>query len=211
MSQASIGYLKEIGFDYKPADSPVLWTHLENQVIESHSVGAKFTAIPGLAFEAMVAAGEEAFLTALVDQHKRTGRLDSVHPVIDLPFIVGTVGLIPLEGADPKKLLKLIENPGSTKERIIHILVVESDAIPCTRQVTVSGGTYSDGHTAGLFGLSPGNGASDKRFGGKCAYLATAQEIKGLADEMVLKAEDIVSVTQKECEAMLASVKALLD
>jgi hypothetical protein len=210
MNHSSILYLKDAGYSYTSAESPQLWTHLENQVLESQPIGAKFNRLSMTALENLIAMGEDALVEALVAQHRRTGKLDKVHQVIDLPFVVGTFGIIPIEGTDDSKLLKLVDGSGTPKEHVIQVLPVESDVIPCTRQATVTGGAYSDGYTMGLYGLSPGDGAKERRFGGKCAYLATAQDIKILASEMELKVEDIVTVTRQECEAMLARVKALL-
>ena len=210
MSRASIDYLKQAGFDYKTASTPLIWTHLENQVAESNHIGGKFNPIPATAITAMIEAGEEALLSAMVEHHRRTGSLEQVQQVIDMPFVVGTVGVIPQEGVDEARLLRLVDHAGTARERIIHILPVDEDTIPCTRQVTVTGGTYADGHSVGYFGLKPGDGELGKRFGGRCAYLATLPEIRHLARDMELKADDIVTATRRDCDAMLAKVHALL-
>ena len=207
---SSIDYLKQFGFDYKSAATPLIWTHLENQVSESNRIGAKFNSIPSSAIAGMIEAGEAALLAALESQHRRTGKLDQVSQVIDMPFVVGTVGVIPQEGVDEDKLLRLIERPGTAQERVIHVLPVESDALPITRQVTVTGGTYADGHSVGVFGMMPGDGGQERRFGGRMAYLATPSELRHLARDMENKADDIVAVTRQECDAMLAKVRELL-
>jgi hypothetical protein len=209
MSADAVHYLKAAGFQYKAAESPDLWTHLVSQMTESQGVGTKFSPASSSALAAMIAQGEAALLQALVDHHRRTGALDQIATVIDMPYIVGIEGVIPLEGADPKRLLRLVDHPGTSRERIIHVLPAEGDAIPCTKQVTVTGGLYPDQHTVGYYGLHAGGG-SEKRFGGKCAYLATSEDIKELADEMEQKADDISAVTRKECNEMLARVKRLL-
>jgi hypothetical protein len=83
--------------------------------------------------------------------------------------------------------------------------------MPCTRTITVSGGLYADGHTAGLLALAPGDHRDGRATDSDhVAYLALPQEIRGLARAMDERAEDITAVTHADVQAMLARVREIL-
>jgi hypothetical protein len=207
MRTDSIRYLKSAGFDFKSAESPDLWSHLESHFAEPPCIGPKFMSLPAARMAELIDRGEVALLEALAAHHLRTGRLTSVAQVIEMPFVVGSDGTIPLKDADKTRLLKLIDQPGTAREHIVHILPAKADAIPATYKVTITGGIYLDGHTAGFFALHPGSHPDAETAD---AWLATPDEIKALARDMERKIEDITLVTRKECEAMIANTRKIL-
>ncbi len=206
----SIRYLEGVGIHYKPAESPDLWTHLESHFAGPHPIGPKFSHLPASRIADMIGKGEEALLAAMVEQHRRTGRIGHVTRSIDMPYVVGTAGTVSLATADKARVLTLVEQPGSVNERLVHVMPVAVDDIPSTHQVTITGGTYPDGHTAGYYDLQPGHPPAGSKDKDACVYLATEDEIIGLAREMEEKIEDIVVVTRKECDALLKKVKKAL-
>jgi hypothetical protein len=211
MRADSIRYLNDAGFDFKPAESPDLWTHLESHFSGARRIGSKFNPLPASAVAELIAKGEEALLDALVLEHQRTGTLASVTQVVDMPYIVGIDGDISLSHAKAAETFDLIEQPGTIAERLIHVLPAGKDSIPPTCQATVRGGLYPDGRTVGFYALSPGNHADEDRIAAADhVYLATPEDIAALAKDMETNAEEIVLVTRQECDAMIARVKRLL-
>jgi hypothetical protein len=97
----SIRYLKEAGFDFKSAESPDLWSHLESLFAGSRRIGPKFMPLPAAPFAELIARGEDALLNALATQHIATGKLASVAEIIEMSFVVGTDGAMSLSAADP--------------------------------------------------------------------------------------------------------------
>jgi len=209
-----VSYLEHAGFHYKPAESPDLWSHLESHFGGRQAVGPKFTPMPSVFMTELIAMGEEALLEAMVAHHRQTGALGRVARVIDLPYIVGTGAAVPLARADKRRVLHLVADPGTLYERLVHVIPVEADEIPTTSRVTVTGGLYPDGHTAGYYDLTPGDqtadvdAASDEEEAR--AWLATRDEIATLAREMELGIDDIVTITRRECEVMVERAKKTL-
>ncbi len=209
MHTDSLNYLKSIGIDVKPAESPDLWNFLEEQVVRPSHIGHRFIAMPPAIVADVIVQGENALLDAMVVQHLRDGKIGEVSEVIEMPFVVGTNGSIMIAEDNHSDMLDLIEQPGTHQEHIIHVLLTEAEAIPSTHRVTVKGGLYVDGHTAGYYDLYPGD-ADDPAAQAKQARLATSYEIKTLALDMEENIDGIAIVTQRECEAMIARVKELL-
>jgi len=210
----SVRYLEQAGFDYKPAESPDLWSHLESHFAGRQSIGPKFAPMPASNVAELIAMGEGALLEAMIAHHRQTGTLARVARVIELPYIVGTGAVIPLSRADARRVLRLIKDAGTPYERLIHVMPAEADEIPCTSCMTVTGGLYPDGHTAGYYDLMPGDHPEDSApaLGAdeSCACLATRNEIADLAREMELKLDDIAIVTREECEEMIEKVRKTL-
>jgi len=208
----SIQYLEKAGFHYKPAESPDLWSHLEAHFAGPKPIGPKFSTMPANFIAELIMLGEEALLEALVTHHRQTGSPGKVARVIELPYVVGTQGAVHLSGIDPNRVMHLVENPGTSQERVIHVVAASADDIPCTSQMTVTGGVYADGHTAGYFDLCPGDHANGED-GSKdmaLAYLATPDEIAVHLREMEMKAEDIAVITRRECDDMIAKAKKIM-
>jgi len=207
----AVHYLEHAGFHYKPAESPDLWTFLESHFAGPRPVGSKFTAMPSAFVAELIGLGEEALLEAMVAHHRKTGSLGRFTRVIDLPYIVGTDAAVPLAEADSAQVLRLIEQPGTPAERIVRLVPTAADDIPCTSHMTVTGGLYADGHTAGYYDLRPGEHCENgDTLPAGFAFLATEAEISSLAREMEAKIEDITLVTRRECEEMLGKVKRML-
>jgi hypothetical protein len=200
----SIRYLEQAGIHYKPAESPELWCYLESHFAGPHAIGSKFNHISASSMAELIAIGEDVLLSAMVAGHRQGGILAPVSKVIDLPYIVGTEAAMPLARADKGHLLQLIARPGTPKERFIHILPAPADEIPCTRRMTVTGGLYADGHTAGYYDLFPGDHVNGE---GTLAWLATPGEIIALVHEMEAKADDIALVSRAACEGMIEKAK----
>jgi hypothetical protein len=205
-----IRYLATAGVHYKPAESPDLWAHVEECFADHGQIGPRFNPIPHSSIAELIAKGEDGMLAAMVAHHQQTGRLDVVQHVLDLPYIIGTEGKMPLKDADAARLLRLVNRPGTAQEHLISVLAVEADAIPCTNRMTITGGLYADGHTAGLYGVHPGNVVEDAFATDAYALLATAEDILALSHEMEMHMDDIACATRKECDAMLKRVKKLL-
>jgi len=209
----SVRYLEQAGFHYKPAESPDLWGFLEGHFAGPQSIGPKFTPMPASFVAELINLGEEALLEAMVLHHKQTGTPGLVARVIDMPYVIGTAASIPLAEADASRLLRLIDQPGTAREHIIHVVPATADEIPSTSHMTAIGGVYSDGRTAGYFDLLPGERLEASAHGkmeGALAYYATPAEIAGLAREMEARAEDISVITRGECDAMIAKAKKIL-
>jgi hypothetical protein len=200
----SVRYLESAGIHYKPAESPELWAHLEGHFEGPCRVGSKFSRLPASLVEEMIAKGEEALLAGLVADHRRTGRLGPVACLLAMPYAVGTEAAVPLGRVDKARILDLIEEAGTPSERLIHIIPAAADAIPCTYEMTVTGGLYADGHTAGYYDLVPGHADAD------CAWLATAEEIESLAREMEARIDDIAIMPRHECEGMIVRARKAL-
>jgi hypothetical protein len=205
----AVRYLEQAGFHYKPAESPDLWSYLESHFASPQSVGLKFNHLPGSFVAELIAMGEEALLDAMVALHQRTGALGRVERVIELPYVVGTGAAIRLTAAEAQRALRLVIEPGTPQERIVHVMPVEADAIPCTTRMTATGGLYPDGHTAGYYDLRPGE-IADKSGEGVFAWFATPDEIACLAREMEAKIEDITVVSRAEAEEMVNKVEEIL-
>ena len=204
----SIRYLEQAGFHYKPAESPDLWGFLESHFAGPRSIGPKFVPMPTSFIAELIAMGEEALLEAMVAHHRKTGTPGRVARVIDLPYVVGTMAAIPLAAADIKRLVRLVSQPGTPHERLIHVVPSAADDIPTTSRMTATGGVYADGHTAGYFDLCPGehisgDGPEAKGAEDSFAYLATPDEITALAREMEARLDDIAIVSAKEGRAMI--------
>jgi hypothetical protein len=144
MRAESIHYLKKAGFDFKPAESPDMWSHLESHFAGPSRIGPKFMSLPAGLVAELINRGEDALLDALAACHLKTGKLAPVSHVLEMPFVVGTDGTVSVTAADRKRMLVLVDQPGTAKERIVHLLPAKADAIPGTRQVTVTGGLYPD-------------------------------------------------------------------
>ena len=211
MRAESIRYLKIAGFDFKPAESPDLWSHLESQFVDPQRIGPKFMPLPHDMITTLIARGEDVLLESLMIRHRTTGKLSPVSEVLEMPFVVGTDGLVTVTEADRAKLLDMIDQPGTPRERIIHLLPTTLGAIPDTRKVTVTGGLYADGHTAGFYSMRPGNQADTPHLEKTSAWLATPDEIKDLAHEMERKLEDISVISRHKCEAMIAKARKALN
>src|ERR1700733_5193094 len=100
MRTESIQYLKSAGFDFKPADSPDMWLHLESHFAEPSRVGPKFMPLPAGLIADLINQGEDALLDALAACHLKTGKLAPVSHVLEMPFVVGTDGTIFPTAAD---------------------------------------------------------------------------------------------------------------
>jgi hypothetical protein len=200
----SVSYLESVGIHYKSAESPDLWTHLESHFDGPRRVGSKFSRLPGGLIEDMIAKGEEVLLKGLVETHQRKGRVSLVSCRLALPYVVGTEAAIPWSLVDRDRVLELIEDAGMPGERRIRVVPAAADDIPSTYEVTVTGGIYGDGHTAGYYDLIPGHADKD------CVWLATPEEIEGLLREMETKIDDIAIVTRRECEELLEKARKAL-
>jgi hypothetical protein len=209
----SIRYLEKAGYQYKPAESPDLWGFLESHFAGPRIIGPKFVPMPASFVAELIAMGEEALLEAMVAHHRKTGNPGRVARVIDLPYVVGTMAAIPLAVADTSRVLRLVSQPGTPHERLIHVVPSAADDIPTTSRMTVTGGLYPDGRTAGYYDLSPGehlagDGPDAKGAERSFAYLATPDEIAALAHEMKVKSDDIAIVSGKECQTMITKALA---
>ncbi len=203
----AVRYLEQAGFHYKPAESPDLWSYLEGHFAGPQALGPKFDRMTSSFVTELIEKGEDALLEAMVTHHRKQGRLDRVSKVIDLPFVVGTGAAVPLAKADARYVLKMIAGAGTSQERIVHVMPAEPDEIPSTSQVTVTGGLYADGHTAGYFDLRPGEWTDD---GAETyAWLATHDEIAALTREMEERVEEVTVVTRRECQDMIAKAGRL--
>jgi hypothetical protein len=207
MHSESIHYLEAAGFHYKPCESPEIWTHLESHFIRPAPIGSRFVHFSASRMEEMIARGEDVLLDALMSGLRRTGKPGPVAETIEMPYIVGTSSTVSPAVADPARILWLVDQAGTSREHIVQVMPAEADAIPGTRHMTVTGGLYADGHTAGYYDLCPGMPVKADA----CVYLATAEDIRALAEDMRVKAEDIVLITRRECEVLLAQVEKLLD
>jgi len=205
----SVQYLERAGFHFKPAESPDLWTHLESRFGGAGIVGPKFAPMSASFVAELIGQGEDVLLEALVEMHRRSGALGRVVQVIDLPYVVGTGAAIPLAKADPARVLRLIDQPGTPKERIVHVVPASADDIPVTTRMTATGGLYPDGHTAGYFDLRPG-GPETGDDESAVAWLATRDEIAALLSEMEANLDDVTIRSRKETEDMIAKAGRLL-
>jgi len=209
----SVRYLEKAGFHYKPAESPDLWGFLESHFAGPQGIGSKFSPMPASFVAELINMGEEALLEAMVQHHKRTGSPGRVARVIDLSYVVGTAASIPLNQADKRHVLRLVDLPGTPRERIIHVIPSKADDIPSTCHMTAIGGVYADGRTAGYFDLLPGERLEESVHDGKpsdTAFYATHDEIAALARDMQVRAEDISVITRKECDEMIAKARKIL-
>lgn len=200
-SQA-IDYLKAAGFAYCPPDSPLLWDHLESRFREPTIVGPRFAALTPETMAALITEGETLLLNELVESHRRTGELQPVLRTLTLPYDVGTHAVAALDEIDPSRILTLIGDPGTARERLIRVVPVPEEAIPRTQHVTIHGGLYPDGRTAGFLDLHPGTPASATT----AVYLATPKAIRHMAALMHHRLELITSVSEAECREMLERV-----
>jgi len=204
MRADSIRYLHDAGFEFKSVESPDLWTHLESHFSGAGRIGLHFDPLPADRMNALIAQGEEALLDALVRQHKATGQLAAVAETIDLPYVIGIDSAIGAAEATHGEVLALIDRPGTVGERLIHVLPTPASALPPTRQATIEGGVYLDGHTVGFYTLHPGHHADEG------LYRATPTEIARLATDMETNADDIALITRRECDAMIARAQRAL-
>jgi hypothetical protein len=203
MRAEAIRYLTDVGFDFKSAESPDLWTHLESHFYGRQPIGARFDPLPSDAIADLIMQGEEALLDALMHQHQRTGTLSPVSHVLNMPYVVGCDRSIhKMKSSDT---LALIDQPGMATERLVHVVRTDREKIPSTHQATVKGGVYADGHTVGFFDLIPGDHSRESSVEtDHPIYLATSDEIAALVKEMEVNIEDIVLATEAECKAMIA-------
>jgi len=208
MRSEAIDYLNQAGFDFKPAESPDLWTHLESHFLDRQRIGARFNALASDAVADLIRRGEEALLTAMATQHRATGRMAAICHVLELPYIVGCDDTVGMQSARDYESFMLVDRPGSFGERLIRLLPAGAGDIPTTRQATVSGGVYADGHTVGFFDLCPGSHTQDGE--NDAVHLATPIEIVSLTREMESNSDQIAIATQHECAAMIAKVRTAL-
>ena len=208
MRAAPIDYLKKHGFDFKSAESPDIYTHLESTFANPGHTGSKFSALSQDLITMLINRGEEALLSELMERHRKTGKLATVKQVIEMPFVVGTDSLVELKDDDKKHVIELIDQPGTRNERVIQVLPAQADAIPVTHHITVTGGLYADGHTTGFFSLQAGRASRD---GKKAAMLLTADDIRSLLHEMEARIEDIGLISEHEARAMIAKARKALN
>ncbi len=192
------------GFCYKPAESPSLWSHLEERFNGGGGIGPKFLKLPERFVHDLLASGESALLRQFVEAFEKTGRIGRTMHVVKAPYLVGTRAARPISEADAPRLLKMIAAPGTWKEELITVLPVTEAEIPYTNEITFEGGVYADGKTVGYFDVHPGNALRDGQRG-ESALLATPSEIKALAEEMRRMIEEVSVVPYSECEAMAAA------
>jgi hypothetical protein len=211
MRTDSLNYLKNVGIDYKSSESPDLWSFLEDHVTRPHRIGHIFSPMSPLIIEDVIARGENALLDAMVVQHLRSGTVDEVTEVVEMPFSVGHCSSLIITNPDHEGLFRLIENPGTAHEHLTHVVAADEELIPCTHRVTVKGGIYADGHTAGYYDLYPGFADVDDTEGGVQAWLATPREISALAYEMEHKLDDIRIISRRECESMILKARKRLN
>jgi hypothetical protein len=113
-------------------------------------IGLRYYPAPASLVANLIAKGEGALLDALVSGHSQTRKLEFVAHIIDLPSTIGTESKVLLADTDAGKILYLIDTLGTPPEHRIVVLLCEADAMPCTHQLTITGGLYVDGPTVGI-------------------------------------------------------------
>ncbi len=211
IDSGDIEFLRAAGYTYLPAESPMLWTHLESRFTESRAVGSKFGQMSSAFIEELIAEGEAILVREIVETLRRTGRVERVTRVLSRPSRIGTSAVVPRAEVDSAHILSLVSGAGTVVEKVIRVVPTQANAIPCTNEFTVEGGLYPDGRTIGFFDVHPGNLLAQGRGDdANHVYLALEEEIRQLASEMRLKAEDLTTVTGAEGEAMAErAIKAL--
>lgn len=209
LDTALVNYLGSAGIAYQPAQTSALRSHLEGHFSESHSIGSKFSSMPDSRVAELIAEGEKILLDELAATFRKTGHIDRVTRVLDLPYVVGTDAVKPRAEVDASRLIRLVQYPGAMQERIIDVLPTPAEAIPSTHKVTVEGGLYADG-TVGYYDLYPGDATLGGKEEDKLVFLATPEEIRGLIREMQASLVDITVATGPDCEAMIQRAKKSL-
>ncbi len=199
-----IRYLHDAGVEFLSAESPALWTHLESRFSDSKNIGSKFAALSATFVAALIADGEAALLDQMTGMLRDTGRIGRVTRVLKMPYLIGTEAVCAADSVDATKIITLIQSPGEVGEHHIRVIMADADDIPCTSTVTVEGGLYPDGRTAGFFALYPGDLPAHGRGDDKNhVFLATEEEIRRLTAEMLSRADDLTTATKAECAAMV--------
>ena len=210
-NEGQINFLHAAGVEFRSAESPLLWSHLESRFTESTGIGSKFTALPAASVAALIAEGEAALLDDMAGMLRDTGKVGHVTHVLNLPYPVGTEAVRDAREVDAEKVITLIQAPGLPTEHRIRVMLAHADEIPCTNTLTIEGGVYPDGHTAGFLSLCPGDlPAHGRGDDAGHVFLATDAEIRSLAAEMLEKAEEITTATQEECAAMVERAMKIL-
>lgn len=207
---SSVSYLQEQGFNFKPANDPMLWTHLEQMIGDSFAIGGKFAPVTSSRLTEMISHAESAALVDMAEQHRKSGTLGVVETVITMPFIVGTEAVVPMDSVAEDQRYSAIIKAGDAREQCVTIVPVADDAVPSTKQMTVKSGLYADGQTLGLWGVQSG-GHSARRFGGQGAFLVTKRDVREIVASMTSQLDEITTVTRAEGEEMLKRLRNILD
>jgi hypothetical protein len=208
MRQDSLNYLKNVGIDFKPAESPDLWQFLENHLTTPTGIGHRFTPMSAAIAEEVIVRSENALLDALVSQHLLRGRIEHVTQMIEMPFIVGANGAVVLPDSHDG-ILDMINHPGTAHEHLVHVIAADPEHIPTTHRVTVWGGLYTDGHTAGFYDLCPGGHIEDEDTAENMAWLTPPRDILALALDMEENLEAIKVVGRHRTEAMIIKARQI--
>lgn len=210
LDSALVECLKAAGLTYRPAESPVLWTHLESRFSGERRMGSRFDPLPSSFVAEVVALGESLLLQDFATAVRAQGRVERVRRVMTMPYLVGVEALRPRGEVNASHVLPLIALPGERGETLIHVVPTAADALPVTNKVTVEGGPYADGRTVGYYNLHPGALACEVD-AQDLVILATAEEIRALARAMREHREDVVSASPSACEAMAVRALRALD
>lgn len=203
--------LSAAGISYRSVESPALWSHLESHFSESRPIGSRFARLSPSRVNALIVEGEQVLLKDFSASLRKTGKIKRVSRVIDLPYPVGTDAVQPLTKVEKAKVLTLIVAPGIHGEKIVRVLPTAAEDIPCTNQMTVVGGLYPDGRTAGLYDIYPGNLAwREHDNDDDHVILATPGEIRELVREMEEKMDNIAAAPAAKCADMIKKARKAL-